>query len=131
MSQFNVLPLYYTNTMTLTVDGTQHAVPSSRLPPLLPTSQLQAALADTDASIALTLLTDTASTPISNNEDRQRWQRQFPSFFQDDLPLGLPPQRTVQHSIDLLPESTPPSKGIYPCSQTKLAGSFRSIFCAL
>jgi len=39
----------------------------------------------------------------------------------DGLTSGLPPERAVNHSIDLEPGKSPPSRGIYPLAETELA----------
>jgi len=38
------------------------------------------------------------------------------TFFPPDLPVGIPPQREVDHRINLLPGSTPPSRPAYRTS---------------
>ena len=40
--------------------------------------------------------------------------------FPEELPEGLPPKRTVDHKIELLPNSQPYSRGIYALSQFQL-----------
>ena len=51
---------------------------------------------------------------------RARVLRDFACVFPDDLPAGLPPQREVDHRIELVPGSTPPSRPTFRLSATEL-----------
>ena len=44
----------------------------------------------------------------------------YSDIFPDALPIGLPPARNIQHTIQLEPNSSPPFKGIYRMSQGEL-----------
>ena len=45
---------------------------------------------------------------------------QYKDVFPKDLPAGLPPSRAVEHRIDIIPGSTPPSKPIFRMSPKEL-----------
>ena len=46
---------------------------------------------------------------------------EFADVFPDQLPPGLPPSREVDHKIELLPGSSPPSRPTYRLSAAELA----------
>ena len=41
-------------------------------------------------------------------------------MFRDDLPIGLPPSREIDHRIELIPGSLPPSRATYRMSPKEL-----------
>jgi hypothetical protein len=45
---------------------------------------------------------------------------EFKDVFPEQLPPGLPPERAVEHSIEVIPGQTPPCRGIYPMSELEL-----------
>ena len=47
--------------------------------------------------------------------------KEFKDIFPDDLPAGLPPQRAIDHRIEVIPGSTPPSRPTYRMSDVELA----------
>jgi RNase H-like domain found in reverse transcriptase/Reverse transcriptase (RNA-dependent DNA polymerase)/Integrase zinc binding domain/Chromo (CHRromatin Organisation MOdifier) domain/Retroviral aspartyl protease/Integrase core domain len=51
---------------------------------------------------------------------RQSVLRQFRDVFPEELPSGLPPSREVDHRIELVPGSTPPSRPTFRLSATEL-----------
>ena len=51
---------------------------------------------------------------------RDRMLNKYKDVFPDDLPNQLPPVRHIEHSIDLVPGSTPPSKQPYKMSPKEL-----------
>lgn len=51
---------------------------------------------------------------------RDRMLNKYKDVFPDDLPNKLPPVRHIEHSIDLVPGSTPPSKQPYKMSPKEL-----------
>ena len=51
---------------------------------------------------------------------RERMLKKYKDVFPDDLPKQLPPRRHIEHSIDLVPGSTPPSKQPYKMSPKEL-----------
>ena len=66
------------------------------------------------------------STAIRAESDRlDSCRRQalalFKDVFPDELPPGLPPSREVDHRIELVPGSVPPSRPTYRLSATELA----------
>ena len=46
---------------------------------------------------------------------------QYKDVFLEGLPPGLPPERAVNHTIELEPHQQPPHRGIYPLSHDELA----------
>ena len=52
---------------------------------------------------------------------RRKVTKEYDDVFPDELPPGLPPQREVDHKIELIPGSTPPSRPTYRLSATELA----------
>ena len=59
-----------------------------------------------------------------DNRLRSRWHRlrnKFLDVFPEDLPSGLPPSREVDHKIELIPGSVPPSRPTFRMSATELA----------
>lgn len=67
---------------------------------------------------------DTPDTSAAEHEKRnmetQRALSPFRDLFPADLPKTLPPDRDVDHHIDLIPGSTPPSRPVYRMSPTEL-----------
>jgi len=45
---------------------------------------------------------------------------EYANVFPDELPKDLPPEQTVDHHIDLLPDSAPVSKPMYQMSLAKM-----------
>ena len=45
---------------------------------------------------------------------------EFSDVFPDDLPRQPPPQRDVDHQIELIPGSSPPSQPTYPLSYAEM-----------
>jgi len=52
---------------------------------------------------------------------RKRVVEEYRDAFPDELPPGLPPSREVDHKIELIPNSQPPSRPTYRMSATELA----------
>ena len=52
--------------------------------------------------------------------DREKIIREFEDVFPDDLPSGLPPQREIDHRIELEPGQNPPSRPTYRMSQPEM-----------
>ena len=57
---------------------------------------------------------------IKANALRQRLLNEFRDVFPEELPPGLPPQREVDHRIELLPGTKPPSRPTYHMSAVEL-----------
>ena len=51
---------------------------------------------------------------------RRQLLEEYKDVFPDDLPAGLPPYREVDHRIELIPGSTPPSRPTYRLSPSEL-----------
>ncbi|GJR05644.1 putative CCCH-type zinc finger family protein, partial [Tanacetum coccineum] len=51
----------------------------------------------------------------------------FQSIFPDEIPAGLPPMRTVQHCLDLIPGATLPNKPAYRMNPTENAELQRQV----
>jgi len=61
--------------------------------------------------------TDSGNT---DNENLKSLLKEFDDVFPKDLPSGLPPARSVDHKIELIPESTLPSRPTYRLSQPEM-----------
>lgn len=53
--------------------------------------------------------------------EAERIKAEFPEVFVEDLPPGLPPERSVDHHIETLPGAAPPSRPTYRLSQVEMA----------
>ena len=65
------------------------------------------------------LSTAIAST-TAGDEARAELLKQYDDVFPEDLPPGLPPKREVDHKIELLPGTRPPSRPTYHMSAAEL-----------
>src|SRR5207237_3537604 len=45
---------------------------------------------------------------------------EYKDVFPDDLPIGLPPSREIDHRVELIPGSVPPSRATYRMSPKEL-----------
>ena len=71
--------------------------------------------------LAVVKPTDTHSkTTDSKNTPFKHILHQYRDVFPDDLPKGLPPTRDVDHKIELVSGSTPPSRATYRMSPKEL-----------
>ena len=68
-----------------------------------------------------------SDTPCGDVPQLVKWKNEFPTVFRDELPAGLPPQRQIEHVIELEPGKTPPLRGIYPCSPNELTEMKRQL----
>ena len=66
--------------------------------------------------------TSTSSTASADplESERQQLMRTFRHVFPDELPAGLPPSREVDHKIELVPGSVPPSRPTFRLSEKEL-----------
>ena len=55
-----------------------------------------------------------------DNEDLKKLLREYADVFPQDLPSGLPPSRSVDHKIEIIPGSHPPSRPTYRLSQPEM-----------
>jgi hypothetical protein len=53
---------------------------------------------------------------INYNNELNKILKEYNDVFPKDLPKGLPPDRGVQHRIELFPDATPPSRSAYKIS---------------
>ncbi|XP_074306808.1 uncharacterized protein LOC141642043 [Silene latifolia] len=51
-----------------------------------------------------------------HDETVQMLLNEFGDVFPEELPLGLPPKRGIEHQIDLIPGATLPNKPVYRCN---------------
>lgn len=65
-----------------------------------------------------TRLNDMKQEP--DDPEVQALKGEFSSVFVDNFPAGLPPQRDVEHHIEVDPDSTPPHRGIFELSPAEL-----------
>src|SRR4051794_30904773 len=56
---------------------------------------------------------------------------EFANVFPDELPLGLPPKRDIDHRITLEPGHTPPWRPIYRLSPLELDAMCEELDCLL
>ena len=80
-----------------------------------PTSNLQINHINTNNSQQLPNENENALQSV-----RARVLQKYKDVFPDDLPKELPPRRHIEHSIDLIPGSSPPSKQPYKMSPKEL-----------
>lgn len=52
--------------------------------------------------------------------DLENLKREFATVFRNELPEGLPPERDVDHKIEVDPNQEPPHRGIYQLSPAEL-----------
>ena len=75
-------------------------------------------------AIALHSISSSSSTPTASHdpleEVRQQVLQLFRDVFPDELPAGLPPSREVDHRIELVPGSSPPSRPTFRLSEREL-----------
>jgi hypothetical protein len=62
----------------------------------------------------------TSSNTNKDEESVRHLLTEFRDVFPDDLPAGLPPERAIDHRIELVPGSAPTSRPTYRMSQTEL-----------
>jgi hypothetical protein len=63
-----------------------------------------------------------AAAAVSESERiSQQLVKEFSDVFPDELPAGLPPEREVDHKVELVAGATPPSRPTYRLSATELA----------
>src|SRR5947209_7650893 len=116
------------NTVTVQVDGkdivlnTQH---SKKAPPMIEyisNMQMRRIARKKDQKIFLCILRNSdVENQLKQLDTRiQPLLESYIDVFPEELPEGLLPKRTVDHKIELLPNSQPYSGGIYALSQFQL-----------
>jgi hypothetical protein len=83
--------------------------------------RLSRGLRVSSAELSTALRGSSAHESIRLEQARNHVLKQFKSVFPDELPPGLPPEREVDHRIELVPGSTPPSRPTFRLSATELA----------
>jgi len=74
-----------------------------------------------DGEVFLLFVNETSpDTKEEQPEELKSLLEEYKDVFPKDLPPGLPPSRTVDHKIDIIPGSEPPSKPTYRLSQPEL-----------
>lgn len=61
-----------------------------------------------------------ASPQVPHSEARKKLLLEYSDVFPENLPAGLPPEREVDHRIELTPGSSPPSRPLYRMSPAEL-----------
>src|SRR6185312_13690730 len=56
----------------------------------------------------------------NSNPEEQAVYTEFADVFPDELPNKLPPSRTIDHAIELIPGAEPPSKSTYKLSYVEM-----------
>jgi hypothetical protein len=81
-----------------------------------------------NVSVCYSLNAAASASAVSNRSEAPilktisgKLEKEFRDVFPDELPAGLPPEREVDHKIELVPGSTPPSRPTYRLSATELA----------
>lgn len=73
-----------------------------------------------ELAIAIHSIRPSPPTPDLEEAVRRRLRSSFHDVFPEELPPGLPPQREVDHRIELVPGSSPPSRPTFRLSATEL-----------
>lgn len=60
---------------------------------------------------------------LHEDEELRAVLKKFESVFQPELPAGLPPERDVEHTIDVLPGAHPPYRTLYQLSPAELVAA--------
>jgi hypothetical protein len=71
-------------------------------------------------SVSVNSLSSTIHRKVDPSTVSQRVLSQFKDVFPEELPPGLPPEREVDHRIELVPGSTPPSRPTFRLSASEL-----------
>ena len=79
-------------------------------------SHQQLACSSSSAELFALFLANTETATLSHLKDVQQLLQQFSDVFSKELPKELPPTRTIDHAITLVPGSEPPSRSIYHLS---------------
>ena len=94
--------------------------------PQLLLAELASSTSSTLDSEQLGMADNSSSSSSSSSEatqlhsSQQRVMDEYRDVFPDQLPQGLPPSRDVDHRIELVPGSTPPSRPTYRLSEREL-----------
>lgn len=72
------------------------------------------------AFIAVITSKDGVMSISDHSNDKHPLLQKYSDVFPADLPVGLPPQRSIDHKIEVLPGSEPPSRATYKMSATEL-----------
>jgi reverse transcriptase-like protein len=113
----------YANTYTLRHEGKKNELvplpPHSTIPPKPNRAPVHLITRkEVDRSIksqqtAFCLFTKEVTTPTPIPKELEPLMTQYMDVFLDDLPLGLPPLRGIEHQIDLIPGATLPNRPAY------------------
>ena len=113
------------HTHTLTTDPAHEGTPSNPRLTLISARQLDRALKHPEYMEEAFLAVINDTEPHQNNTSAPdpaaaQLLTQFADVFPPDLPKGLPPRRDIDHRIELVPGSTPPSRPTYRMSPPEL-----------
>ncbi|XP_074302991.1 uncharacterized protein LOC141637407 [Silene latifolia] len=85
------------------------------LKPLSPNKEFVEALEQGEQAYVL-MVRDVEEGIGVHDETVQMLLNEFGDVFPEELPLGLPPKRGIEHQIDLIPGATLPNKPAYRCN---------------
>jgi hypothetical protein len=91
--------------------------------PVLSVMQFKRCLAKDPAFLCIVHPIDESSpksTPVQQHPAAQSLLDKYSSVFPSELPRELPPSRAIDHRIEIIPGSTPPSRPTYPLSLTEM-----------
>ncbi|GJV45608.1 putative reverse transcriptase domain-containing protein [Tanacetum coccineum] len=89
-------------------------------------SEFSEAFKNTEVAYAL-LIKETRTDDTVAPDILKPLLEKFQSIFPDEIPAGLPPMRTTQHCLDLIPGATLPNKPAYRINPTKNAELQRQV----
>src|SRR5690606_23457138 len=91
--------------------------------PILSAMQFKRHLIKDQAFLCLVKPDDNNDVPVPTSITDNRTRKlveEYRDVFPDELPKNLPPSRTIDHHIDLIPGTTPPSRPTYQLSLTEM-----------
>ncbi len=88
--------------------------------PKMMMKELQSGHNETELYLGLLRTDEQSKIQIEMNIETKRMMDEFRDVFPDELPKGLPPKRTIDHQIELMPGSSPPYRPTFRMSPLEL-----------